>query len=324
MAQKKITDLTLRSSFDATVNLPGDDTSQTWRVTGAQIRDYLFGSTLIGPIVDAFTAKTAPVAADEFLLADSAASYAAKKITKSNLLKKTVRSVTTTDSVAATDEVMIASGASFTFTLPAASGMAGKIMTFIHNDSSLARIYTIDGNASETINSALTAKISTIGEALTIICDGSNWFILERRIPSVWTSFTPTGTWSANTTYAGQWRRVGDSMEMRAVVLTSGAPTSATLTVNLPSNVTIDIAKLGNGSPSDDAPLGTLQVLDAGNAAYFGTITYTTTTALRLDVVNSASTYASTAVVTQAVPITFGSGDKVGLIAKFPITNWEG
>lgn len=37
MAQKKITDLTLRADFDGTVNLPGDDTSQTWRVTGAQI-----------------------------------------------------------------------------------------------------------------------------------------------------------------------------------------------------------------------------------------------------------------------------------------------
>lgn len=41
MAQKKITDLTLRSDFDATVNLPGDDTSQTWRVTGQQILDFV-------------------------------------------------------------------------------------------------------------------------------------------------------------------------------------------------------------------------------------------------------------------------------------------
>src|SRR3954466_5990976 len=41
MAQKKITDLTLRSKFDETVNLPGDDTSQTWRGTGQQIRDFI-------------------------------------------------------------------------------------------------------------------------------------------------------------------------------------------------------------------------------------------------------------------------------------------
>jgi hypothetical protein len=37
MANKKITDLTLRSNFDATCNIPVDDSSQTWRTTGAQV-----------------------------------------------------------------------------------------------------------------------------------------------------------------------------------------------------------------------------------------------------------------------------------------------
>ncbi len=40
MAQKKITDLTLRSDFDATCNVPVDDSSQTWRVTGAMIKAF--------------------------------------------------------------------------------------------------------------------------------------------------------------------------------------------------------------------------------------------------------------------------------------------
>lgn len=40
MASKKITDLTLRSDFDDTCNVPTDDASQTWRVTGAQIKAY--------------------------------------------------------------------------------------------------------------------------------------------------------------------------------------------------------------------------------------------------------------------------------------------
>jgi hypothetical protein len=54
MAQKKITDLQLRSDFDGTVNLPGDDTSQTWRVTGEQIKDYVIGET-VGPTIQKFT-----------------------------------------------------------------------------------------------------------------------------------------------------------------------------------------------------------------------------------------------------------------------------
>lgn len=41
MAQKKITDLQLRSDFDATCNLPADDSTQTWRVTGAQMLSFV-------------------------------------------------------------------------------------------------------------------------------------------------------------------------------------------------------------------------------------------------------------------------------------------
>lgn len=41
MAQKKITDLSLRSDFDTTCNLPADDSTATFRVTGAQILTWL-------------------------------------------------------------------------------------------------------------------------------------------------------------------------------------------------------------------------------------------------------------------------------------------
>lgn len=45
MAQKKITDLTARSDFDATCNLPVHDAVQTYRVTGAQILTYIKAAT---------------------------------------------------------------------------------------------------------------------------------------------------------------------------------------------------------------------------------------------------------------------------------------
>lgn len=41
MAQKKITDLTLRTDFDETCNVPVDDAVQTWRVTGEQMKDFM-------------------------------------------------------------------------------------------------------------------------------------------------------------------------------------------------------------------------------------------------------------------------------------------
>lgn len=41
MATKKISDLQLRTDFDASCNLPVDDSSQTWRVTGTQLKDFV-------------------------------------------------------------------------------------------------------------------------------------------------------------------------------------------------------------------------------------------------------------------------------------------
>lgn len=41
MAQKKITDLQLRSSVIDTLNIPADDTIQTYRITIAQILDFV-------------------------------------------------------------------------------------------------------------------------------------------------------------------------------------------------------------------------------------------------------------------------------------------
>lgn len=48
MANKKISELTLRSDVDATCNFPTDDTSQTWRVTAAQIKSFIAPFTTLG------------------------------------------------------------------------------------------------------------------------------------------------------------------------------------------------------------------------------------------------------------------------------------
>lgn len=329
MATKKIGDLQLRSDADATCNFPVDDATQTWRVTLAQIRDFLLGSTTLGTMLTALTAKTALVAADEFLIADSAASYAGKKITRANLGKRLVTSQSATYAVLATDEVVICSGASFTATLPAASGLTGKVLEFHHNDSTAGRVYTIDGSGSETINGSLTKKICLENEVLRIICDGSNWKILERRIPSEWTSFTPTGTWSANSTYTGMWRREGDSIRVRCRVTTSGAPTSATLNINIPNSSawTIDTAKFA--AITEDLWMGRAVVRDAGSASYDAAVAYQSTTAVGFICLgittHSGSVYdKGLSGVTQAAPFTFGASDMVDCEYLVPITNFEG
>jgi hypothetical protein len=61
-----------------------------------------------------------------------------------------------------------------TINLPAAS--AGQQFVIKKIDAS-ANAVTIDGNASETIDGALTATLTTQYESITLVSDGSNWFI---------------------------------------------------------------------------------------------------------------------------------------------------
>lgn len=70
MAQKKISDLTLRSDFDATCQLPVDDASQSWRVTGAQIKAFIAPQLVPTGAVLAWAGTAAPTG---FLLCNGSA-----------------------------------------------------------------------------------------------------------------------------------------------------------------------------------------------------------------------------------------------------------
>lgn len=70
-----------------------------------------------------------------------------------------------------------ASGGAKTITLPAASGALRRIYNIKKTDSS-ANVVTIDGNASETIDGALTVLLNTQYDVVRIQCDSSNWYII--------------------------------------------------------------------------------------------------------------------------------------------------
>jgi hypothetical protein len=137
---------------------------------------------------------------------------------------------------------------------------------------------------------------------------------------SDWTAFTPTGSWSSNTTYTGFWRRVGDSMEIDVKIATAGAPTSAQLTVNIPSGYSIDTAKLSNSS---DGVLGMLTVRDGGVATYAGYVVPSSSTAVSMCSIDDAAAAVALTTITQAVPITFENTDSVNAIFRVPIVGWS-
>jgi len=138
---------------------------------------------------------------------------------------------------------------------------------------------------------------------------------------SDWTSFTPTGAWSTNTTYSGQWRRVGDSAQIRYRLLLGGAPTAASLTLNLPTGLVIDPAKV---SSQTTPTIGYGQVLDSGAAQYDVVPVYLNTTSFYAYLRGTASTYANLpAIVNATTPITFGNADEVTIFVDVPIAGWS-
>ncbi len=65
-----------------------------------------------------------------------------------------------------------------TYNLPPAATSRNKVFHFIKVDGG-ANTVTVDGSGAEEINGALTQVLTTQFDRLSIICDGTNWFIRE-------------------------------------------------------------------------------------------------------------------------------------------------
>lgn len=139
---------------------------------------------------------------------------------------------------------------------------------------------------------------------------------------SDWVAYTPTGSWTANTTYTGFKRRVGGNAEYKVKIALAGAPTSANLSINQPSGETIDTTKVLD--TANDYTYGVWNVLDAATANYTGVISYNNTTSVNLRAIGTAGTYTNdVGAVTQAVPITFGDSDAITMVYSVPILGWS-
>ncbi len=70
-----------------------------------------------------------------------------------------------------------ASGGAFTIDLPTAISMAGKTLTIKKIDA-VANTITLDGNGSETIDDAITQDIASQYDSVTMVSDGTGWYII--------------------------------------------------------------------------------------------------------------------------------------------------
>ena len=145
------------------------------------------------------------------------------------------------------------------------------------------------------------------------------------QLISEWTSYTPTGSWTTNTTYTGRKRRVGDSNEYDVLVSVSGAPTATALLINNSSECVTDTAKIAGGTSSVSSVLGYGRSLDNGVTLYKVTVQYESTTSVRIAVAgDTGSGYIRDGVnsLDNTIPMTFGTSDNVHVTYRIPCVGW--
>lgn len=134
--------------------------------------------------------------------------------------------------------------------------------------------------------------------------------------------FTPTGSWTTNTTYTGQYRRVGDVAEIQYNISLSGAPTATTLILDMPSGLTIDSDKLENGSQARQI-IGQGVMRDAGTRSYAATVQYESDTSVTPLTFLDTGSYEQNSIVNATTPYTFTSSDELIFNIKVPIQGWS-
>lgn len=166
MADKKITDLQLRDNVSDDVNFPGDDGLQTYRLTAAQLKEYIAGNALI----TGKTEKTAPVAGDFVLLYDA----------NGDALKKV--NINKFNPTTATGDLIYAADGSQTLARRAI-GTTGKVLTVVGGVPTWSAppsvLYSVSG-ASNTFSSGgggyrINFSNSIIDNTGGAVTTGSTW-----------------------------------------------------------------------------------------------------------------------------------------------------
>ena len=170
-----------------------------------------------------------------------------------------VVSKTTTYTATNIDNVILndVSGGDYTVTLFTAVGNSGHQLILKKTDSSTNEL-TIDGNASETIDGNITTTLNTQAETITLVSDGSNWQIIDRKATTLETLYSLTigGSTSAPTkgTVAldkATWYRDGEHMNIIYSFSQTGAGSAGSGTYLFPiPNSAIDTTNIQSGTNS--------------------------------------------------------------------------
>ena len=135
-----------------------------------------------------------------------------------------------------------------------------------------------------------------------------------------WEAFTPTGSWTTNTTYTGFKRRVGDSIELNIQIELTGAPGgAASLEINYPAGIVPDTNKMHLNL--DNYSLGVGSIWDSGTDQHLiSGIRSTSETYVNPYTADGDGTISG---ISNTNPIVFASGDQLNFRYLVPVVGWS-
>ena len=230
-----------------------------------------------------------------------------------------VRAITTTASMTASDQIIYAStaGGDYTLTLVNPATLPTGTVLYVQKTTSDLNILTI---------SSIATTLNTNGESVLLVVNASGaWTIVQRYIPNTAVSYTPTGSWVSNVTYTGSWWRSGVFLETMVKLDISGTPTTATLTLTLPGGLSIDTTSMVN-TGSGSAITGSQGVIrDTGTGRFMAYCEYAATaTTVTCGYYGTGVVGAADSAVTQAAPMTWANTDQATFYYRVPISGWKG
>jgi len=145
-------------------------------------------------------------------------------------------------------------------------------------------------------------------------------------LESGWVGYTPTGTWTTNTSYEGKYKVVNGMMDLQLRVVLTGAPNNVGLEVSMPAAFTVDSANMIVSNSL--VPFGRAIFHDTSPGEIFlGLACATSSNDTRITV-----RYENTTVTANrnrslpmgaSLPFTWASGDSVTILARLPVVEVE-
>jgi len=185
------------------------------------------------------------------------------------------------------------------------SGVGVVSFTFQTDSTAANNKYKIAVITQQTSATGYTVNFNDFSVGPTVVINGTP--------VTDWQTFTPTVGFN-NATHLGKYRRVGDSVEVSIQTTFTAAPTTGTLSWNMPTGLSVDTSKIDNSS---NRYVGGV-AYGAGSQQAIGNTYYSTTSnSWGIQGISTSSSF------TFVVPITWTTGNTINLFYRIPVQGWS-